>query len=65
MKESERVAEFNALICEEIAMSIEVDAMKIRNRECEFRNGYPLYTEADFMKMANMVAKFYGWEEEK
>lgn len=55
MKESERVAEFNALMCEVQSILIEADALRVRNREYELQNQYPLYTEADFMKLANEV----------
>lgn len=52
MTESERSVEFNALICEAQAISIFSDAMKIKNRECELRNEHPLFTEANFMRLA-------------
>lgn len=55
MKNSEHVAEFNALICEGLAMSIESDAMKIRNREYELRNEYPVYNYDYFMRLADGV----------
>jgi hypothetical protein len=55
MNDNEKLAEFNALICEAQAISIEADAMKVKNREGELRNEYPLYTEANFMRLAEEI----------
>ena len=52
MKESEKLAELNALICEAQAISIEVDAMKIESRESELRDESPPYNFDDFMRLA-------------
>ena len=52
MTESEKYAEFNALICEAQAISFKADAMKVANREKEIQNKYPIYHEADFRKSA-------------
>ena len=45
MKESERAAEFNALICEAQAISIEADALRVKDRY------------DDFMRLAKEVKK--------
>jgi len=57
MKESERLAEINALICEAQAISFKADAMKVANREREIAYSAPTYHEADFMKAAKEVKK--------
>jgi len=55
MKESERLAEINALICEAQALSIEVDAMKVTNTERAALNESPAYCENDFMRLAEEI----------
>ena len=57
MTESEKYAEFNALICEAQALSFKADAMKIANLEREIAYSAPTYHEADFMKAAKEVKK--------
>jgi len=52
MKESERVAEFNALMCEVQAILTEGDAMKVTNTERKALNESPAYCENDFMRLA-------------
>jgi hypothetical protein len=53
MNESERLAEFNALICEAQAISIEADAMKMKNVERKMRYESPAYDETAFMSLVN------------
>ena len=57
MKESEKSAEFNALICEAQALSIEVDAMKIKNLERKMRCESPIYHEPAFMRLVKETRK--------
>lgn len=57
MTESEKHAEFNALICEAQALAIKSDAMKVANLEREIAYSAPTYHEADFMKVAKEVKK--------
>ena len=57
MKESEKYAEFNALICEAQAISVEVDAMKVTNTERKALNESPAYCEHDFMRLAEEIRK--------
>jgi hypothetical protein len=57
MNDHERSAEFNALICEAQAISIEADAMKIESRESELRDEGPPYNFDDFMRLADEVKK--------
>lgn len=52
MTESEKSAEFNALICEAQALLIESDAMKVTNTERKALNESPAYCENDFMRLA-------------
>lgn len=52
MKELEKIAELNALICEAQAIGIEVDAMKVANRERKMQNESSVYIEVDFMFLA-------------
>jgi hypothetical protein len=51
MKESEKSAEFNALICEAQAISTEADAMKVANIEKKALNKPSTYCEHDFMRL--------------
>jgi hypothetical protein len=51
MNDNEKSAEFNALICEAQAISIEVDAMKVTNTERKALNESPAYCENDFMRL--------------
>lgn len=55
MTELKKLAELNALICEVQAVSLEADAVKVANREKEIMSQYPIYHEADFMKLAKKV----------
>jgi len=57
MKESEKLAEFNALICEAQALAIKMDAMKVANREKEIQNKYPIYHEDAFLKLEREIRK--------
>ncbi|MDD5343299.1 MAG: hypothetical protein PHW12_02640 [Smithella sp.] len=58
MKETNSAAEFNALICEAQVIGIEVDAMKVANREAELKNEYPSpYNFEDFMELAFKVGE--------
>jgi hypothetical protein len=55
MTELEKYAEFNALICEAQAISIEADAMKIKNLERKMRYESPAYDETAFMSLVNEI----------
>jgi hypothetical protein len=57
MTESEKYAEFNALICEAQALSFKADAMKVANREKEIQNKYPIYHEDAFLKLEREIKK--------
>ena len=57
MTETEKYAEFNAMICEAQALSFKADAMKVANRQMEIEYAFPLYYEADFLKVAKEVKK--------
>lgn len=57
MNDNEKLAELNALMCVAQAISIEADAMKVANREMEIVFAFPIYYEADFMKVAKKVKK--------
>ena len=57
MTESEKYAEFNALICEAQAISFKTDAMKVANLEREIAYSAPTYHEAAFIKAAKEVKK--------
>lgn len=50
MKESERLAELNALICEAQAISIEVESMKVENTKT--KKNQPYYNPKDFVAMS-------------
>jgi hypothetical protein len=52
MTELEKLTEFNALICEAQAMSLDAEAMKEANRERKMKNESSVYTEVDFMFLA-------------
>ena len=56
MTELKKMLELNALICEAQAIAIEVDAMKVANKEAELKHEYPIYREADFMRLAQAVS---------
>jgi len=55
MNDHEQSVEFNALICEAQALSIEVDAMKVTNTERAALNESPAYCENDFMRLAEEI----------
>jgi hypothetical protein len=57
MTESEKYAEFNALICEAQALSFKADAMKIKNLERKMRCESPIYHEPAFMGLVKEVKK--------
>ncbi|MFA5286526.1 MAG: hypothetical protein WC347_13095 [Smithellaceae bacterium] len=57
MKESEKSAEFNALICEAQAISVEADAMKVANIEKKALNKPSIYHEHDFMRLVAEMRK--------
>jgi hypothetical protein len=55
MKESERAAEFNALICEAQAISIEADALRVKDRYDDF-----MRLAKEVKKIADKFRKFGG-----
>jgi len=59
MSKSEELArEFEALICEVQTLAIEIDAMKVANREREIQYEAPMYHEADFRGAADTMRQF-------
>lgn len=50
--------EFEAIICEVTAISIDVAAMKAGNKDREYRNMPPAYTEERFREAATVMRKY-------